>query len=94
MFAFILAHPLTFGFASFWLFSALVSGMPSPSPGSSFAYHWLFASLNALAANVTDLIRQRYPRAPLPEEEIPADPTQVRLLKMPRPAAPGSPDSA
>jgi hypothetical protein len=64
---FLFHHVLVVGFAAYWLFSAFVSGMPEPSPASSFAYHWLFASLNALAANIADVIRVRFPRAPVPE---------------------------
>lgn len=38
--------------AAYWAFSAIVSGMPDPPPGSFF-YMWLYHSLHAFAGNLT-----------------------------------------
>lgn len=66
---FLVKHWAVLTFAAYWLFSAFVSGMPEPTPVSSLAYHWLFTSLNTLAANIADVlqvIRLRFPWLPLP----------------------------
>lgn len=65
----LLKHWGVLAFAAYWLFSAFVSGMPEPTPVSSLAYHWLFTSLNTLAANLYDVfqaLRLRFPWLPLP----------------------------
>ena len=36
----------------YWLFSAIVGGMPEPTRTSCGAYRWCYASLHLLAGNV------------------------------------------
>lgn len=68
-----LAHHLFTGFALYWLLSAFISGMPEPTPASSLAYHWLFGSLNAVAANLATLFRKYCPALPLFQLKAPTD---------------------
>jgi hypothetical protein len=39
--------------AGFYLFSALVSGMPSPEAASGLIYRWVYASLHVLAGDLS-----------------------------------------
>jgi len=48
---------------SYWLFSALVGGMPEPAATSSLGYRWAFSSLHLLAGNVSTAVETRYPIA-------------------------------
>lgn len=56
----ILAHPLQI-IVFYWVFSAIVSGMPDPSPSSSVTYVWTNRSLHILAGNVAVAMQSRYP---------------------------------
>lgn len=55
----ILAHPLQ-SIIAYWVFSAVVSGMPDPTPSSSVTYVWAHRSLHVLAGNVTSAVQSRY----------------------------------
>jgi hypothetical protein len=52
----------------YWLFSALVGGMPDPLATSSLAYRWAFSSLHLLAGNVSTAVQNRYPIASLEQK--------------------------
>lgn len=41
------------GFAGYYVFSALVAGMPEPDANSSFVYIWMYRSGHILSANGT-----------------------------------------
>lgn len=58
--AWILAHPLQI-IAFYWVFSAIISGMPDPVPSSSLTYVWAHRSLHILAGNVAVAVQSRYP---------------------------------
>jgi hypothetical protein len=45
--------------ALYWVFSAVVSGMPQPGPNSSTAYVWAYTSLHVLAANIDKFAAQK-----------------------------------
>lgn len=51
----------------YWLFSAIVSGMPEPTAASGISYRWLFQSLHVLAGNVSTAISYRFPQLSVPE---------------------------
>lgn len=46
------AHPAAFALGAYYIFSAIVSGMPSPQPNSGMGYVWAFNSLHTLAGNL------------------------------------------
>ena len=45
-------HPALYALVGYYIFSAFVSGMPSPSDKSSMGYVWAFNSLHTLAGNL------------------------------------------
>ena len=46
-------HTYTFIYlALYWVFSAVVGGMPEPTSASAFAYRWTYKSLHLLAGNI------------------------------------------
>lgn len=49
---------------AFWLFSALVSGMPPTTTASGLGYVWLYNSLHILSSNLDTLFQKRLPAAP------------------------------
>ena len=57
-------HTYTFIYlALYWVFSAIVGGMPEPITTSSLAYHWSYKSLHLLAGNIgTALSKNEVPR--------------------------------
>lgn len=57
-------HPAVFTIAAYWIFSAVVGGMPAPTESDSKTYTWLHDSLHILAGNLTAAIAQRYPQLP------------------------------
>jgi hypothetical protein len=57
---FILAHPAVFSIAAYWIFSALVGGMPFPKESSSSGYTWAYNSLHILAGNVTAVMTSKF----------------------------------
>lgn len=63
----LLLHPAVFAIASYWLFSALIGGMPEPSTTSSMAYRWAFQSLHLLAGNVSTAFTSRFPQFAVPD---------------------------
>lgn len=57
-------HPAVIGIAAYWVFSALVGGMPALQPASSASYQWLYNSLHILSGNLTTAITAKYPQLP------------------------------
>jgi hypothetical protein len=57
-------HPTMTALAAYFVFSALVGGMPSPTDKSSAAYTWLYNSLHLLAGNISVLVASKYPQLP------------------------------
>lgn len=55
----ILAHPIQ-SIMLYWVFSAVVSGMPDPTSSSSVTYTWAHRSLHILAGNLTSAVQSRY----------------------------------
>jgi len=71
---FIASHPAVFGIGAYWLFSALVGGMPPPSASSSASYLWAYNSLHILAGNLNAAIAAKYPQIePPPQKNAPPD---------------------
>lgn len=54
MWQFVMAHSTVFILGAYWLFSAVVSGMPEPGASSSTAYVWIFRSLHTLAGDISN----------------------------------------
>lgn len=44
--------------AGFYLFSALVSGMPDPAPQSGMAYRWAYNTLHILAGDLSRYLKR------------------------------------
>jgi hypothetical protein len=44
----------------YWLFSAIVGGMPDPLPASRTAYRWAYGSLHILAGNISLAVQSKY----------------------------------
>ena len=57
-------HPAICAIASYWIFSALVGGMPPPDEISSAGYTWLHDSLHILAGNLSAAVAAKYPQLP------------------------------
>ena len=58
---FIEAHQAIFALGSYFLFSAIVGGMPDPTATSSTGYQWMFKTLHLLAGNITAAFQSKYP---------------------------------
>lgn len=58
------AHPAIFGIALYWIFSAIVGGMPPTTTASSPGYQWLYNGLHILAGNLTAAVAQKFPELP------------------------------
>lgn len=50
---FIDQHQAIFALGAYFLFSAIVGGMPDPTATSSTGYQWIFKTLHLLAGNIT-----------------------------------------
>ena len=59
-------HPAASAILAYWLFSALVGGMPDPDAKSSAGYVWLHNSLHILAGNISNAMSARYPALTVP----------------------------
>lgn len=57
-------HPAIVAIASYWIFSALVGGMPAPDATSSKGYTWMHSSLHIIAGNLSAAIVAKYPNLP------------------------------
>ena len=53
-------HPTMFSLALYFLFSAIVGGMPEPDEKSGPAYRWAYHSLHILAGNLAVAASARY----------------------------------
>lgn len=62
--SFINEHPAVVAIVSYWLFSAIVGGMPAPTETSSPGYRWLHDSLHILAGNISAAVATKYPNLP------------------------------
>lgn len=82
--AWVVAHPTTSTVVSLWLFSNIVSAMPTPDPASGKFYHWLFDFSHTLAGNAARVLATRFPNSFLngassaeqPKAEAPVPPSQ------------------
>lgn len=62
MLEFIHLHPTITAIIGYYVFSAIVGGMPTPVPGSSSAaYTWMYNSLHLLAGNITEAFKKKFP---------------------------------
>lgn len=68
---------------AYFVFSALVSGMPAPKPTASTGYVWLYNSLHALSGDLRE-VAAKY----IPGSQATASPTPSA------PSAPSVPDQA
>ena len=59
---FIEQHAAVCAIGGYWLFSAIVGGMPAPSASSSSGYVWLHGSLHILAGNLNAVVATKYPQ--------------------------------
>ena len=51
--AFLVEHQTVVVLVAYYIFGALVGGMPAPTATSSTTYKWAFGSLNILASNIS-----------------------------------------
>jgi len=65
--SFVVAHPTAFGMGSLWVFSNIVTALPSPTNGSGMFYKFAFAFAHGLAGSL--------PRV-FPATRVFNDPTQ------------------
>lgn len=61
---FLLHHPALDTIASYWIFSAIVGGMPPPTTTSSPVYVWVHNSLHLLAGNLSSAFAAKFPNLP------------------------------
>jgi len=73
-------HQVLATLLGFWVFSAVISGMPAPLPNSSRGYTWLYGSLHILAANITNAMQKKYGDAAVPLS--PGDSAQLKNVQM------------
>jgi hypothetical protein len=59
----ILQHPAVLAISLYWLFSAIVGGMPDQDETSSFTYKWLYRSLHILSGDLKNAVASRFPSA-------------------------------
>jgi hypothetical protein len=64
--AFYAAHPTLSTLGAYYVFSAIVSGMPDPDTTSSKGYLWLFKTLHLLAADWGAGLSSKLPPPPPP----------------------------
>ena len=60
------AHPAMFSIVGYFIFSAVVGGMPDPGPTSGSGYKWLHNSLHILAGNISQAVSAKYPAISVP----------------------------
>lgn len=83
MIDFVQQHPTSCALAAYWVFSALVGGMPPPTASSSSGYQWLHNSLHILAGNLTAAVASKYPQLPgtaLPPGSVQVTTTQEKTV--------------
>lgn len=79
----LLQHPAIFAVAAYWIFSALVGGMPAPTTSNSSSYTWLYNSLHILAGNLSAAVSAKYPQLPngaLPPGSVQVTNTQQKTI--------------
>jgi hypothetical protein len=79
----VIPHDIWFKvFVAWYVFSAVVTGMPEPKKGSRTAYVWLFRSSHILAASGTAYFNHRmhWPEEPEPEADVPMPIPERRQL--------------
>lgn len=52
-------------FGAYYVFSAIVSGMPSPEDGDGKKYRWAFNTLHALAGSIGRVVARQLPEDPI-----------------------------
>jgi hypothetical protein len=55
-------HPTYWALGSYYLFSNIVSSLPTPQSTNSF-YRWFFDFSHGLAGNISRIVATRYPQA-------------------------------
>ena len=63
MFDFVAKHEFWVAVGAYWVFSAAVSALPTPSSNAQAAYLWMYRFLHTLAGNVTTVFGSRIPGA-------------------------------
>lgn len=53
MMQFIMQHQIICTSIAYWVFSAVVSGMPCPMPNGSLGYQWAYNTLHTLVGNIS-----------------------------------------
>lgn len=61
---FLAQHEAILAIAGYWIFSAIVGGMPAPDSTSGKGYLWAYNALHILAGNLTSAVSARYPNLP------------------------------
>lgn len=61
---FLAQHEAILAIAGYWVFSAIVGGMPAPDTTSGRGYLWAYNALHILAGNLTSAVSARYPALP------------------------------
>lgn len=61
VFNWIVSNQAAAAVAGYWIFSALVSGMPEPKDASGVGYVWLYNSLHFLASNLNAMVSRKNP---------------------------------
>jgi hypothetical protein len=59
----LLQHPAVLAIGTYWVFSALVGGMPEPDTSSSFLYRWAYSSFHILSGDLKNAVASRFPSA-------------------------------
>jgi hypothetical protein len=59
----ILQHPTLAALVVYYVFSAAISALPTPSAASSAFYRWFFGFSHILAGNVMRVVTARFPGA-------------------------------
>ena len=95
-FGFLAHHLALWLLLAWWLLSAVIDGMPEPTPSCSRRYLWTYRTCHVFAANVYRALRARYPGVPFAgcEDDHGVDANSARPsepLALPRPADAGGP---
>ncbi len=69
-------HPAIMAIVAYWIYSAIVGGMPAPTASSSAGYTWAYNSFHILAGNLNAAVAARYPQVlPVQAPTVPVKPS-------------------